>query len=78
MNLLDSFLNNREIQLQVNGMKSPNQKCGEYGFSQGSMIFPILFKFFLQDFEKHFDDRNNISVYKFANDRTVKISGNKL
>ena len=34
MNLLDSFMNNREIQLQVNGMKSPNRKCGKYGFSQ--------------------------------------------
>ena len=78
MNLLDSFMNNREIQLQVNEMKGPNRECGEYGLPQGSVISPILFKFFLHDFEESFDDRNNIAIYKFADDGTVKTSGNKL
>ena len=78
MNLLDGFMNNREIQLQVNGMKGPNQKCGEYGLPQGSVISPILFKFFLHDFGESFDDRNNIAIYKFADDGTVKVLGNKL
>ena len=78
MNLLDSFMNNREIQLQVNEMKGPNRECGEYGLPQGSVISPILFKFFLHDFEESFDDRNNIAIYKFADDGTVKVSGNKL
>ena len=38
----------------------------------------MLFKFFLHDFEESFDDRNNIAIYKFADDGTVKVSGNKL
>ena len=32
----------------------------------------------LHDFEESFDDRNNIAIYKFADDGTVKVSGNKL
>ena len=60
MNLLDGFMNNREIYLQVNGMKGPTRKCGEYGLPQRSGIHPILFEFFLHDFEENFDDRNNI------------------
>ena len=32
----------------------------------------------LHDFEENFDDRINIAIYKFANDGTVKTSGNKL
>ena len=78
MNFLDGFMNNREIQLQVNGMKCPNQNCGECGLPQGSVIYPILFKFFLHDFEENFDDRNNIAICKFADDGTNKVSGNKL
>ena len=78
LNLLDSFMNNREIQLQVNEMKGLNRECGEYGLPQGSVISPILFKFFLHDFEESFDDRNHIAIYKFADDGTVKVSGNKL
>ena len=71
MNLLDGFVNNREIQLQVNGMKDPNQKRGEDGLPQASVISPILFKFFLHDCEDNFDDRNNIAIYKFADDEQL-------
>ena len=42
------------------------------------MISPILFKFFLHEFEKTFDDCNNIAINKFADDGTVSVSGNKL
>ena len=59
-------------------MKDPNQKDGEYGLPQGSVISPILFKFFLHDFEENFDDQKNIATHKFADDGTVKVSGSKL
>ena len=42
------------------------------------MISPILSKFYLHDFEENFDDRNNIAIYKFADDGSVKVSRNKL
>ena len=51
--------------------KGPNQTCGEYRLPQGSVISPILFKF-------SFHDLNNIAIYKFADDGTIKVSGNKL
>ena len=78
MNLLDGFINNREIQLQVNGMKGPNRKCGEYELPQGLVISPILFRIFLHVVEENFDDRNIIAVFKFADDGTVKVSRNML
>ena len=59
-------------------MKGPNRECGENGLPQGSVISPILFKFFLHDFEESFDDRNNIVIYNFADDGTVKVSGNNV
>ena len=71
-------MNNRERELQVNGIKRPNRKCEEYGLPQGSVKSPILFMFFLHDFEENFDDRNNITTYKFADDGAVEVSGNKL
>ena len=58
-------------------MKCPNRKCGDYGLPQGSVISPVPFKFFLHDFEESFDDRNNIAIYKFADDGTVNVSGKK-
>ena len=53
MNLLDGFMINREKQLQVNGMKGPNRKCGAFGLPQGSVISPIFFYFFLDDSEEN-------------------------
>ena len=47
--ILNSFLMNRMIQLDVNGIVGVLKKCLEIGLPQGSALSPILFKFFLHN-----------------------------
>ena len=62
----------------MKGVWGPNQTCGEHRLPQGSVISPILLKFFLHNLEENFEDRKDIAVYKFADDGTVEVSGNKM
>ena len=72
--LINSFLFGRTVQLDINGTMGSERQCSEYGLPQGSVLSPVLFKIFLQDFLTEFTDNNNISIFKFADDGTVKIS----
>ena len=47
----------------------------EYGLPQGSVLSPILFKFFILDLEAACQDHQQITVFKFADDGTVKVVG---
>ena len=72
------ILLNRErlvrTQLNVNGIVGVLRKCLEIGLPQGSALSPILFKFFLHDLCSELAQRN-ITLYKFADDGTLKASG---
>ena len=72
--ILNSFLMNRMVQLNVNGIVGVLRKCLEIGLPQGSALSPILFKFFLHDLCSELVQRN-IKLYKFADDGTLKASG---
>ena len=72
--ILNSFLMNRMVQLNVNGFVGVLRKCLEIGLPQGPALSPILFKFFLHDLCSALAQRN-IKLYKFADDGSFKAAG---
>ena len=66
---------NRSVSILINGTTGPVRKCGEYGLPQGSVLSPILFRFYINDMDKDLTEKPNIDVYKFADDGTVKVIG---
>ena len=72
---IDSFLFGRTVCLLINGFLGPKRFCQEYGLPQGSVLSPILFKFFILDLEATCEEHQQITVFKFADDGTVKVVG---
>ena len=75
LRIVDQFLHNRKLQLDINGNVGNVKDSNEYGLPQGSALSPTLFKIYLLDFLEEFDKRSDISLYKFADDGTVKVRG---
>ena len=74
LHLINNFLTSRVVQLNVNNYKGEEKKCAEYGLPQGSALSPILFKIYLMDMLEEMESKEEISVLKFADDATVKVS----
>ena len=72
--LINNFLISREIKLNVNGHLGQNRQTLEYGLPQGSVISPLLFKIFVQDFVSELSENPNITLLKFADDGTIKVN----
>lgn len=43
---IDNFLFERTVRLLINGFIGPSRRCLDYGLPQGSVLSPLLFKFF--------------------------------
>ena len=76
LKLIDDFLFSRIVKLNVNGYDSPAKETEEYGLPQGSALSPILFKVYMMDLLEDLVGNENISLFKFADDGTIKIKGN--
>ena len=74
-NLIDNFLFSRIVKLSVNGYEGNTKSCEEYGLPQGSALSPVLFKIYTLDLLAELDNNPAISLFKFADDATIKISG---
>ena len=74
LKLINEFLDNRKVQLDVNGTIGKLRNTGNYGLPQGSALSPVLFKVYLLDILAEFEHRNDISIFKFADDGSVIIS----
>ena len=74
LKLINEFLDKRKVQLDVNGTVGEVRNTGSYGLPQGSALSPVLFKVYLLDILTEFENRNDISIFKFADDGSVVIS----
>ena len=74
LNLIDHFLFSRKVQININGLLGNLRQCAEYGLPQGSVISPALFKIYVSDFLTELNQRQDIVIYKFADDGTVKVT----
>ena len=59
----------------MNGFVGPLRNCLEYGLPQGAVLSPILFKFFVHDIESLCIMFQQITVFKFADDGSIKVTG---
>ena len=73
LKLIDNFLQGRQVQLNINGTLGEMRNSCEYGLPQGSALSPVLFKIYLLDLLEEYNTRRDISLYKFADDGTIKI-----
>lgn len=72
--LINNFLFSRKVMLNINGKCGNLRESAEYGLPQGSVLSPVLFKIYLMDFLSELNQRNDIVVYKFADDGTIKVT----
>ena len=73
--LLNSFLFNRKVRLIFNDYTGFVRTCREFGLPQGSALSPILFKFFLSDLAEEVAYEDDIAIFKFADDGTLRVLG---
>ena len=74
LGLIDNFLTSRKIALNVNGTKGDEREGCELWVPQGSILSPLLFNIFIMDILEDLNNKDDIVIYKFADDGTVKIS----
>ena len=72
--LIRNFLFGRTVQLNVNGTIGNARPCSDYGLPQGSVLSPVLFKIYLYDFLTQLSTNDTVSIFKFADDGTIKIA----
>ena len=73
--LIDSFLMSRKVALNINGTVGPDKKSSDVGVPQGSALSPILFRIYVMDLAEELANKENISLLKFADDGTIRVSG---
>ena len=74
LKLINDFLQNRKVMLDVNGELGEIRNTSTYGLPQGSALSPVLFKIYLLDILEEFKNNENIEIFKFADDGSVIIS----
>ena len=75
LNLINDFLVNRKVTINVNGVIGQLRQSSEVGLPQGSALSPILFRIYLMDMLEDIDNNKDIQLYKFADDGTIKVTG---
>ena len=88
LSLINSFLCNRHVRIKINGNFGEFQRiCALIGLPQGSVLSPLLFILYIAEMLQNFHNcLHNSScsseiiskAYKFADDGTVTVSGNKI
>ena len=74
MKLVNDFLVNRKVTINVNGVVGKVRKTSNVGLPQGSALSPTLFRIYLMDFLTELQSPD-ITLLKFADDGTGKITG---
>ena len=76
LKLIDHFLISRKVSININGLIGNLRQSAEYGLPQGSVISPVLFKLYVSDFIEELNQNQDIVLYKFADDGTIKARAN--
>ena len=74
LNVIQDFLTKRQIVININGEKGDPKESMEYGLPQGSVLSPLLFRIFIMDIIDELKTKQQIDIYKFADDGTVKVT----
>ena len=74
IHLLNDFLVNRNLVLNTNGVIGQNRSSLDIGLPQGSALSPILFRIYVMDLASELNGRQDISIFKFADDGTIKVT----
>ena len=72
--LLNDFLMNRKVTLNINGVVGNIRNSSDVGVPQGSALSPILFRIFVMDLAAELMNRGDISIMKFADDGTIRVT----
>ena len=75
LNLINDFLVNRKVTINVNGIVGNIRQSSDVGLPQGSALSPILFRIYLMDILTDLENNEKINIYKFADDGTIKVTG---
>lgn len=78
LSVINAFLFNRKVQININKHQGPIRNCNEYGLPQGSVLSPLLFIMFISDmffgFKSSPSIRSHATTFKYADDGSVAIT----
>ena len=72
--LINDFLINRKLTININGVVGSIRECSDVGLPQGSALSPILFRIFVMDLVQKLNERDDVTIFKFADDGTIKAT----
>ena len=75
LHLLNDFLMNRKITININGIVGNIRQGSDIGLPQGSALSPLLFRIYVMDLAADLNDKEDVSIFKFADDGTIKANG---
>ena len=72
--LIDDFLMNRKVTININGIVGNIRQSSDIGLPQGSALSPLLFRIYVMDLAAELSNREDVSIFKFADDGTIKAT----
>ena len=75
LQLINDFLVNRKVTMNINGVIGEIRNTSEVGLPQGSALSPILFRIYVMDILADLENNKDVEIYKFADDGTIKVTG---
>ena len=67
-----------DICSNINGTVGPVRKSSDIGLPQDSALSPILFRIYIMNVAADLNNREDISILKFADDGTIKLRSGQL
>ena len=75
LHLINDFLVNRKVTININGVVGIIRQSTDVGLPQGSALSPILFRIYLMDILEDLENNKAVKIFKFADDGSIKVTG---